>query len=118
MNNDNPNNLDKRTYKFSLEIIALIKKQQKIDFALREILKQLIRSATSIGANIHEAKGGHTRKDFTVFLSHALKSSIETCYWLNILKDGWNLQVDDLIAECEQFSNILGKSIMTLRKKS
>lgn len=118
MKSEDSNNLDRRTYKFSLEIIRFIRKQQKIDFALREVLKQLIRSATSIGANIHEAKGGHTRKDFTVFLSHALKSSIETCYWLNILKDGWNFQIDDFISECNQFSNILGKSIMTLRKKS
>ena len=114
----NQNNLDIRAYKFSLEIIRLIKQQQKIDFALREVLRQLIRSATSIGANIHEAQGGHTRKDFAVFLSHALKSSIETCYWLNLLKDGWNFNVTELLTECEQFSNILGKSIMTLRKKS
>lgn len=109
-------NSDERATKFSLEIIKLIRRQKYIDFALKEIFRQLIRSATSIGANIYEAKGGSSRKDFTLFLSHSLKSSIETCYWLNLLKKGYDFEeIDHLIIECQQLSKILGKSVMTLR---
>lgn len=114
----NKNNIDIRAYQFSIDIVKFIRDQKTIDFTQKKIFRQLIRSATSIGANIYEAKGGNSRKYFTLFLGHALKSSIETCYWLRLLKDGFGINdTDKLTIECEQLSKILGKSIITLRNK-
>ena len=79
---------------------------------------QLLRSGTSIGANYIEAIAGSTRKDFTNFLSHALKSANESKFWLSLLKDtkkGNLTKIDTLLKELIQIANILASSIKTLR---
>ena len=78
--------LKTRGYKFSLAIIGLVENLPK-DMASEVMTKQVLRSATSIGANIVEAQASPTRKDFSLFLSHSLKSANETIYWLNLLND-------------------------------
>jgi len=64
-----------RAYLYALEIIKFIDSMDKKDFATGIIARQLIRSATSIGANIIEAQAGSSKKDFTNFFSHSLKSA-------------------------------------------
>jgi four helix bundle protein len=84
------------------------------------IAKQLLRSASSIGANIIEAQASSSRKDFTNFFSHSLKSANETKYWLKLLKDSKKADlhtVDVLINEVDELSKILGSSILTLKGK-
>lgn len=77
MQNNNPKEKDLkiRTYLYALAIIKFIDTLNKDDFTIQIITKQLIRSATSIGANIIEAQAGSTKRDFTNFFSYALKSS-------------------------------------------
>lgn len=80
--------------------------------------KQLLRSATSVGANIVEAQAGSSKRDFQNFINHALKSANETKYWLGLIKDTLNVKqptVIELITEVNEISKILGASILTLK---
>ncbi|BAQ61532.1 hypothetical protein GM3708_1938 [Geminocystis sp. NIES-3708] len=75
-----------KAYKFSLRIIKAYRYliEEKKEFILS---KQLLRSATSIGANIAEASGAISKADFRHKMSIAYKESLETQYWLSLLKD-------------------------------
>src|SRR4051812_46319077 len=79
--------LIKRTHDFGLGVIKMLKKAPQRDFASQVMARQLIRSATSIGANIVEAQASPTRKDFSNFINHALKSANESRYWLGLMCD-------------------------------
>ena len=81
-----------RRYSFSLQVIGFIETLEikKVYFS---ITNQLLRSATSIGANIIEAKSASSKKDFINFYQIALKSANETKYWLCLLRDG--LKIDN-----------------------
>jgi len=112
--------LKKRAYLYSLKIIKFIDYLDKKDFTVQIIVKQLLRSATSVGANIIEAQAGTGKKDFTNFFSYALKSANESKFWLGLLRDSKKAnkdKVDQLLQETKELSNILGASIMTLRGK-
>jgi len=92
----------------------------KNDFTVQIIVKQLLRSATSIGANIIEAQAGSTKRDFTNFFSYALKSANESKFWLGLLRDSAKADKDKtevLLRETIELANILGSSILTLRGK-
>ncbi len=80
------NDLKYRSYGFSLDVIDLLELLPK-NYIYQTIGKQLLRSATSVGANIIEAQAGRTRKDFANFYQIVLKSANETKYWLSILKE-------------------------------
>ena len=111
-------NLKHRSYVFAVNIIKFIDNLDKKDFSIEIISKQLLRSATSIGANIIEAQAGRTRKDFTNFFTHALKSSNETKFWLCLLRDSKKISDEQpkiLLQEIIEISNILGSSILTLK---
>ncbi|KKR17567.1 MAG: hypothetical protein UU65_C0007G0004 [candidate division CPR2 bacterium GW2011_GWC1_41_48] len=112
--------LIKRAYKFSLDTIKLIDSLDKRAFSIQVIANQLIRSGTSIGANIVEAQAFSSKKDFTNFISHSLKSSNETRYWLGLLRDSGKAEiheVGELLQEATELSKILGSSILSLRGK-
>lgn len=82
--------------------------------------KQLLRSGTSIGANIEESVGGQSEKDFFTKLSIAYKESRETIYWINLLKDTKTLtdsEAKSLLSDCDELVRIIGKTLSTLRKK-
>lgn len=84
------------------------------------ITDQLIRSATSIGANIIEAQSASSGKDFINFLNHALKSGNESSYWLALVKEldtKLNKQVDLLLKETEELTKILGSIIVKLKAR-
>lgn len=110
----------KRLIDFSLEVIALCR-TVKEDRLLWPIADQLLRAATSIGANIMEAKGSGSRRDYVRFFEIALKSANETRYWLLItvsscpsLKDKTNA----LLKEAEEISKIIATSIMTMKARA
>jgi len=110
-----------RAYKFSLDIIDLLSILPK-NYIFEIIGKQLLRCATSIGANIIEAQAGRTKKDFANFYQIALKSSNETKYWMSILKEKIKTQdendkVQILLKEAIEISNMLGASLITLKRK-
>src|SRR3989338_5404776 len=78
--------LQGRCYQFSLNVIALIDKLPNKRSAW-VIGDQLIRSATSIGANIVEARASSSRLEFKKVYEISLKSANETIYWLSLLKE-------------------------------
>lgn len=89
MQNQNPKlktELKHRAYQYSIKVIEFIDTLPK-DVSTDIIAKQLLRSTTSIGANIVEAKGASSKRDFTNFFSHSLKSANESLYWLGLLRD-------------------------------
>ena len=78
--------IENRAKRFALEIIKLVDKLPKKSSSF-VLGKQILRSATSIGANLVEGRGGVSKKDFVNFLGIARKSAIETSYWLELLDE-------------------------------
>lgn len=116
----NKSGLKERSYHYALEIIALANHLPKQDSASWVLYKQLIRSATSIGANIIEAQAGSSRKDFTNFFSYALKSANESKFWLGLLRDSGKIdggRAGKLLNETVELANMLASSIITLKGK-
>jgi four helix bundle protein len=109
-----------RTYQFSLEIIRFIGAlpNKKVYWVIGD---QLLRSATSIGANIVEAQAASSRRDFVRYYEIALKSANETKYWLCLLRDADILdntsKVIKLLQETTEIARILGASLLTLKGK-
>jgi four helix bundle protein len=104
--------IKKRAYIFSLEILYFLRELNKKDWIIEIMAKQLLRSATSIGANIIEAQAAGSRKEFINFLTIALKSANETKYWLGLFRDSQKLNVDKLLKETDELSRILAAIIM------
>lgn len=112
--------LKHRAYLYALDIIKFIDGLNQKDFGITIIAKQLLRSATSIGANIIEAQAGSTKRDFINFFTYALKSANESKFWLALLRDSKKAnvnQVNVLLTETAELANILGASILTLKGK-
>ena len=108
-----------KSYQFALEIIKVYKylQNEKKEFLLS---KQLLRSGTSIGANVEEAIGGQSKKDFFAKLSIAYKETRETHYWLRLLRDSEYLtsqQAEKLLSECDEILRILGSIQLSIQKK-
>jgi len=98
-----------KTKIFSLTVIDLYKKlQEQREYILSS---QLLRSATSIGANIREATAGQSKKDFYSKVCIAFKESYETAYWLELLAESriTDIDVSALQLQCEEISKILAK---------
>ena len=110
-------NIRHRCFHFAKDIIELIKgcEYQRIYFSLFD---QLIRSATSIGANVVEGGSGSTKKDFINFFCIALKSANETKYWLCLIRD--TIEVDreklnGLLKEADEISRIIAAIIISAK---
>jgi len=115
------NNLKYRAYHSSIMMIDFLEVLPK-DYIYQTIGGQVLRSATSIGANIIEAQAGRTKKDFINFYHIALKSANETKYWLFILKEklkqsNLKTDVEILLKEAIEISNMLGASLLTMKNK-
>lgn len=109
----------KRTYSYALEIIRFIDKLPK-DNTCEVISNQILRSATSIGANVIEADAASSRKDYANFFNHALKSANETKFWLGLLRDSSKAdknKSNSLLRETSEIANVLASSIITLKGK-
>jgi four helix bundle protein len=108
-----------KSYRFALHIVKLYKHliQEQKEFVLA---KQVLRSGTSVGANVEEALGSQSKADFRNKLSIALKEARETSYWLRILKDSGYVQPDAFISihgECEELIRIIRSIILTSKQK-
>jgi len=82
--------------------------------------KQVLRSGTSIGANVTESRNAQSTADFTHKLSIALKEADETCYWLKNLHEGDYLnekEFQSIYNDAEELVKILASSIKTLKRK-
>ncbi len=111
--------LKHRCYYFSIQIIKFLETlpEKKVYWVISD---QLLRSATSIGANIVEAKASSSKREFIKFYKIALKSANETKYWLGLLRDATQAdkkKTNQILLEVEEISKILGSSLLTLKNK-
>jgi four helix bundle protein len=106
-----------KSYAFAIRIVKAYRylcEQQK-EYVLS---KQLLRSGTSVGANIEEAIGGQSRKDFFAKLSIAYKEARESQYWIKLLRDTQYLsteQSDSLLQDADELLRIIGSIQKTIR---
>jgi four helix bundle protein len=116
---DKPRDIKQRTFEFSIKIIHLTSTfpGKKVYWIISD---QLLRSATSIGANIIEGQASSSRKEFINYMHIALKSAKETFYWLELLKKSDLVKkdsIESLIQESSELSKILNSSLLTLKRK-
>ena len=106
------NVVKEKSFRFSLDIIALYKylTTQKKEYILS---KQVLRSGTSIGANIEEAVVSQSKKEFIAKLNISLKEAHETHYWLRLLKESGYINKEDLIRQVEELFKLLTSIIKT-----
>ncbi len=106
-----------KSYAFAVRIVNVYKYllEEKKEYVLS---KQLLRCGTSIGANIEEAIGGQTEKDFFAKLTISYKEARETHYWIRLLKDTSylsNEEAQSLLIDIEELLRIIGSIQKTLR---
>ncbi|MEP7164831.1 MAG: four helix bundle protein [Ferruginibacter sp.] len=112
------NDIKYRCYQFSLSVIRFLK-AGKWDSLSLVIVKQLMRSASSVGANVVEAKNSSSRIEFKRYYEIALKSCNESKYWICLLRDGFDKKDEELnkiLKEADEISRILASSIIKLKK--
>lgn len=112
------NLIQQKTYDFALKIINTSKQMQmNKEFVLS---RQLLKSGTSIGANVEEAIGGQSRKDFLSKISIAYKEARETKFWLRLLRDSNSMDEahsDELLYQVEEILRIIGSIQRTTKSK-
>lgn len=106
-----------KSYDFALRIVRVSQTlvSEKREFVLS---KQVLRSGTSIGANIEEANQAQSQNDFIHKLSIALKEATETIYWLRLLRDSETLEsavAKSMLDECIELQKMLTASIKTTK---
>jgi four helix bundle protein len=111
------NIIQEKTFAFAIRIVNLYKFlcEEKKEFVLS---KQVLRSGTSIGANIEESIGGQSDKDFFTKITIAYKEARETVYWLKLLLATNYLnqeQSDSLLNDADEICRILGKIQLTMK---
>ncbi len=111
------NVLKEKAYNFALRIVKLYQylSNEKKEFVMS---KQVLRSGTSIGANIEEANQAQSKPDFIHKLSISQKESFETHYWIRILRDSDFLTdklANSLLIDCEEIQKLITTSIKTAK---
>lgn len=111
------NRIQVLSFEFALSVIGLYKYHvEKKEFV---ISKQLLRSGTSIGANVEEAIAAQSRKDFIAKMSIASKEARETRYWLRLLEKSKLVFFDyrPFLNSIENIINILTKIVKTMQSE-
>lgn len=113
------NVLSDKSYQFALKIVRLYKKlYNEKEYVLS---RQLLKSGTSISANVAEANGAISNSDFSAKISIAYKESLETKYWLRLLEDSGYLEENNfksLFESADELSKILYSILKSTRIKS
>lgn len=119
MKNDREKEFKKRLYSLVLRIIKFVENCKKSQ-TTRIVGDQLIRSGTSILGNYIEGQSASSKKDYTNYFHHSLKSANESKVWISILRDTGNGDVGEanlILAELGEISKIFGSSVLTLKGK-
>ncbi|KAB3526646.1 four helix bundle protein [Alkaliphilus serpentinus] len=106
------NIISDKSFEFSIKIVKLCKRlYQDKEYVVSH---QLLKSGTSIGANIEEAQYAQSKKDFISKLSISLKEAAETRYWLRLLLETnseYINELNDLLKECTDLIKLLAKAV-------
>lgn len=111
--------LREKTFAFAIRVVKLGKflREEKSEYILS---KQVVRSGTSIGANLEEASGAQSRNDFIAKLHISLKEARETHYWIRLLRDSEYLeeiQAESILKDLDYIIVLLTKSLKTAKNK-
>ncbi len=110
--------IKERTFEFAVEIVSMSRKLYR-ERENTVLGGQVLRSGTSIGANIEEAVAAYSKDEYIYKMNVALKEARETHFWLRLLQRSggprWS-HLDDLITECGEIKKILGSIVSKLRK--
>lgn len=110
------NVIETKSYSFAISIINVYKELQKNNEYV--LSKQLLRSGTSIGANVKEGLRANSKKDFSYKMNIALKEANETEYWISLLIDTGYLDrtmSQQLLSDCKELCRILNSIVKTSR---
>jgi len=113
-------NIVKRTFGFAVNAVKLADELSKKSSPAKTLSSQILRSGTSIGANIEEAQAAESRADFIHKYSVALKEAREIIYWLKLLEASnicSNSDLSILVNEADEISRIIAQIIINTRKK-
>ena len=109
-----------RTFEFAVTIVKFTDKISKRSWIGIELSSQILRSGTSIGANVEEAQAAESRADFSHKYNIALKEARESKFWLRLVaaagvsgSDG----IEALIKEADEISRIIGRIIINTKKR-
>jgi four helix bundle protein len=109
------------TFEFAVRVVKLCQHLDQKPGVSRTLSKQLLRSGTSIGANIEEAKAAQSRADFITKCTIAQKEARETHYWLRLL-DATQVvpseRITDLLTEAEQLTRVVAAIVVAARKNT
>ncbi len=115
----NQERFQEKFLEFGAEIATLVSQLSRTTPS-RQIADQLLRSGTSVGANIHEAQSAESRADFIHKLQIGLKEIRETSYWLAIVDKSGLLKghlLDHAMSRCQDLTAILARSVITAKSK-
>ena len=110
-----------RTFSFALQIVKLCRGLERTSGTSRSLSLQLLRSGTSIGANVEEAQAGQSKADFVSKMAIALKEARETGYWLRLIRESGIATTDSLALleqEASELAKILGAIISKAKRTS
>ena len=110
--------LNQKSFNFSVRIVKLYKYLIRKDKSFEPLYKQLLRSGTSIGANVSEAQSAGTKKDFIYKLTISLKEARESQFWLRLLEETEiinNQEYESLNKDCDELERLLTSSIKTAK---
>lgn len=114
-----PQDIKERTFQFSIRIVHLCQTLDASPGVSRTLANQLLRSGTSIGANVEEAHGSQSKADFIAKMYIACKEARETHYWLRLLVATElvpSIKLEELIDEANQLVAILTSIVKNTRK--
>ncbi len=114
------NKIKEKSFSFSIRIVKLYKylTEEKSEYILS---KQLLRSGTSIGANVSESQAAQSTADFITKLHIAFKETLETKYWIELLVATDYLtkeQGDSILKDCKDVANLLASILKTTKSKN
>ena len=113
--------LHTKSYAFAVRIVKMFLHFTECDWKLQAIYKQILRSGTSISANVHESEFAQSASDFASKLHIALKEANETMNWLNLLHDHGILsdkEFESVATDCSEVIALLVTSIKTIKKNN
>jgi four helix bundle protein len=105
-----------RSFDFAVRVVKLCRFLESQDRVSKTLANQLLRSGTSIGANVEEAQAGQSKADFIAKMSITRKEARETHYWLRLLKESEivsNTQLSEIIKEADEIIRILTAIVKT-----
>ena len=114
-----PPDIVARTFQFALRIVELANQLDNYRGSADVLIRQILRSGTSIGANIEEAQAAESKADFIHKYNIALKEARETKYWLRLIsasKFAKKTDLDSLIKESDEICRIIAQIIINARK--